>query len=349
LYLVSILRAVAVGVVAIFGGYSQMRSHSLFPRFLPVLLLAFLALFSACSQGSSSATQATTPQTLDAYGTPIVMPTTTPQRIVSLVPSISETLGALNLQDHVVAVDYYTNYPASLASKPKISDANGKINVESIVALHPDLILSWGGQTKPFDPQLTKLGLHVVDLPAVTFSQLLPQIQLIGRLTGTESAAKTLTTQLQQQIDQVKTSVAGTTAPKVLLEVDDSMPGRPYVFGGNSFGDQLLQYANATNIFHGDTSNGGYPQVSDEGIISANPQFVILTEDPQYGGNPEKVYQRPNWGGIDAVKLHQVVHLNTDLLQRPAPRLVEGLECVARVVHPDKFSGSLPGYCQASA
>ncbi|MBO0779920.1 MAG: ABC transporter substrate-binding protein, partial [Ktedonobacteraceae bacterium] len=122
----------------------------------------------------------------------------------------------------------------------------------------------------------------------------------------------------------------------------------PYVFGGGTFGDELLQYANATNIFHDNTSNGGYPQVTDEAIISANPQFVILTEDPQYGGKPDGVYKRPNWGGIEAVKSHHVYHLDTDITQRPGPRLVQGLRCVAQIVHPEKFSGALPDYCQAT-
>jgi iron complex transport system substrate-binding protein len=139
--------------------------------------------------------------------------------------------------------------------------------------------------------------------------------------------------------------VAGTSAPSVLLEVDDSVAGKPYVFGGGSFGDELVQDANGCNIFHSDSSNGGYPQVTDESIISANPQFVILTEDPAYGGNPALVYKRPNWGGIQALKLHQVYALNVNIMQHPSQRLVDGLRCLAQVLHPQQFSGALPAYC----
>jgi len=353
LWLVSISREVAVGVVAIFGGYNRMPSSLNSLRFSSVVLLSFLLLFTACGQGSTTSSspvpaQPTATPALDAYGTPIVIPTTAPQRIVSLVPSMSEILASLNLQDRVVGVDYYTNYPIALASRKKVSDANGSFAVETIIALHPDLILSWGGQTKAIDGSLAKVGLHIVDLPTVNFSQLLPQIRLVGRLTKTDSAAASLTAQLQKQIDQVKEKVVGTSAAKVLLEVDDSTPGKPYVFGGTSFGDELLQDANASNIFHANTTNGGYPQVTDESVIAANPQYVILTEDPQYGGNAIAVYKRPNWGSIDAIKMHHVYHLNTDLLQRPGPRLVEGLQCVAQVVHPDKFPGSFPAYCEVN-
>ncbi len=254
----------------------------------------------------------------------------------------------LSFQDRVVGVDYYTSYPPALASLPKVSDANGKYNIEQIIALKPDLVLSYGGETKDYDSQLANAGLHVVDLPLSNFSQSLQQILLVGRLTFTENTAQALVNQLQQQIQAIKTAVAGTTAPRVLLEVDDSTPGKPYVFGGGSFGDELLQDANGINIFHDDSTNSGYPQVTDEAIIAANPQFIILTEDPAYGGNPALVYQRPNWGNIDAVKLHHVYRINVNIMQHPGPRLVEGLRCLAQLIHSDKFTGPLPDYCSGA-
>jgi iron complex transport system substrate-binding protein len=326
-----------------------MRSHVISFRLSLVLLLSCFVLLTACGQSSSPTTGAkpipTPTVALDFYGTPIVFPTTAPPRIVSLLPSTSEILGALHLQDRVVAVDYYTSYPPQLAALPKISDVNGKYNVEQIVALKPDLILSWGGETKQYDQQLKSLGLRVVDLPSTNFSGVLQQILLVGRLTFTEATAQSLVSQLQQQINQIKAAVAGTPAPKVLLEVDDSTPGKPYVFGGGSFGDELLQDANGINIFHDDTNGGGYPQVTDETIITANPQFVILTEEPAYGGNPALVYKRPNWRSIDALKLHQVYRINVNIIQHPSQRLVEGLQCLAQLIHPEKFSGALPAYC----
>src|SRR2546429_1781028 len=279
-----------------------MRSHVISFRLSLVLLLSCFVLLTACGQSSSPATgtKATPTPTaaLDFYGTPIAFPKAPPQRIVSLLPNTSEMLGALHLQGRVIAVDYYTSYPPELASLPKVSDVNGKYNVEQIVALKPDLILSWGGETKDYDQQLKNLGLNVVDLPIANFSGVLQQILLVGRLTFTEDTAASLVAQLQQRINQIKAAVAGTTAPKVLLEVDDSTPGKPFVFGGGSFGDDLLQDAKGINIFHDNTSNGGYPQVTDEAIIAANPQLVILTEDTAYGGNPALVYKRPNWNGI---------------------------------------------------
>ncbi len=317
-----------------------------------VLLLSFFVLLTACGQSSSptAGPQPTPTPTVarDVYGTPIVFPATAPQRIVSLLPNTSEILGALHLEGRVVAVDYYTTYPPDLASLPKVSDVNGKYNIERIVALSPDLVLSYGGETKDYDQQLKNLGLHVVDLQLSNLSQTLQEILLVGRLTLTEDTAVSLVNQLQQQINQIKAAVAGTNAPSVLLEADDSTPGKPYVFGGGSFGDELLQDANGINIFHNDSSNGGYPQVTDEAIIAANPQFVILTEDPAYGGNPALVYRRPNWSSIDALKLHHVYRVNVNIMQHPSQRLVEGLRCLAQLIHPEKFSGVLPDYCSGT-
>jgi ABC-type Fe3+-hydroxamate transport system substrate-binding protein len=327
-----------------------MRSHVISSRLCVVLLLSLVVLLAACGQSGSSAsstpTQTPVPTvTLDAYGKPITFPTTAPQHIVSLTPNISEMLGALHLEGRVVAVDYYTNYPADLASLPKVSNANQQYNVEQIVALHPDLVLSYGQDTKAYDSQLTNLGLHIVDLPTGNLDLTLKEILTVGRLTFTLNAATTLYNQLQQQVSQVKSKVAGTTAPKVMIEADDTTQDKPYIFGGGTFDDELVQDANGINIFHDNTTNGGFPQVSVESIISAHPQYIILTEDPAYGGNVNAVYKRANWSSIDALKMHQVYRINPNVIGRPGPRLVEGLQCLAQILHPDKFPGALPDYC----
>ena len=149
-----------------------MRIYFVSSRLISFSLFLCLMFLAACgqnstpsaSQNSNTPTVAPTPA-VDAYGTPITFPQSAPQRIISLEPNVSEILGALNLCHRVVAVDYNTNYPAELASLPKISDINGNLNVERIVALHPDLILSSGGITRKYDAQLTQINLHVVDRP----------------------------------------------------------------------------------------------------------------------------------------------------------------------------------------
>ncbi len=332
-----------------------MLTHVISPavrRYLFLLSLLSALFLSSCGSstgGSASSTPTPAPApAIDAYGKAITFPKTAPQRIISLVPSTSEMLAALNVQDRVVGVDAFTDYPAEMLKKTKISDPSGNFNVEQIISLKPDLVVSSGGITKKYDDQFSQLGMHVVDMPSTNFTQALQQIDLLGRLTHTESTATNLRQQLQQQIDAIGAKVANTTSPKVLLEIDASTPGKPYVFGGGSFGDELLRLAHATNVFHDNASNGGYPQVTDEAILSANPQYVVLTEDPAYGGKPEDVYKRPNWTNLVALKEHHVYHLNTDIMQHPSQRLVQGLQCIAQIVHPDKLPGKLPDYCAAS-
>lgn len=333
-----------------------MRSQVISRR-LPALLVLLALLLVACSGqaptggGPLTATPARAslqPVMTDANSAPIVFPTSAPQRIVSMVPSVSEILGALPLQGKVVAVDYYTDYPASLAALPKVSDASARYSIEQIVRQHPDLVLTYGNDTKQYDSQLTGLHISVVNLPSGDLTLVLREILTVGRLTFTQDAAATLVASLQQQIDQVKASVAGTSAPSVMIEADDSVPGKPYVFGGGSFGDELVQDANGIDVFHSNTSGGGFPQVTDEAVISANPQFIVLTEALAFGGDVNAVYRRPNWGAIAAVKDRHVIRIDTSLIGRPGPRLVEGLQCLAHILHSTKLSGPLPAFCSGT-
>lgn len=331
-----------------------MRSNVISTRLFPLFLLSLLLLLAAC--GQSSPTTAGTPQSptpaaspaLDAYGTPIAFPSSAPQRIISMVPTISDMLAALRLDSHVVAVDSYTTYPADLAKLPKISTF-GKYNVEQIVSIKPDLVLSYGQDTKQYDSQLAGLGLHVVDLPSTNLSGILQEMLVIGRLTQTTGTAARIVNQLQQQITQIKAAVAGTTAPTVLLELDYSNPASPYVYGGGSYADNLLADANGTNIFHNNTSGGGFPQVTNEAIISANPQVIILTEELAYGVSVPSAYKRPGWNVIAAIQNHRVYQIGPSLIAHPGPRMVQWLQCLAQALHPDKFSTPLPAYCAANA
>lgn len=325
--------------------HTRFRLNPLSPRtrihvaLFSALLLTLTLLTTAC--GTSSVTASGPEQPLfakDANGTAIVIPKQAPQRIVSLGPSDSDILGALHMDSRVVGVDTYTDYPADLASKQKVTDANGTANVEQIVGLKPDLVLSYGGETATTDKKLTSVGIQVVDLPAADLTGTLKEIRLVGQLVHAESAANALVDSLQKRIDAIKKKVASAPRVSVYMEVDDSAPGKPFVSGGGSFGNELIQDAGGTNIFASDTASGGYPQVSDESIIAANPQVIVLTEDPKYGGNPQLVYQRTGWSSIPAVQNHRVYELVPDLTQHGSQRLVDGLEQLAKDLHPELFS-----------
>jgi iron complex transport system substrate-binding protein len=310
---------------------------------LILMIMVAAVTLSSCSASTSISRQPTAPGpekpllARDADGTAIVIPRAAPQRIISLGASDSEILGALGLSSRVVAVDYSTNYPAALATKPKISNASGDFNVETIVADQPDLVLSFGGETKTVDAQLEGVHIPVVDIPQLDLTGTLLEIRLIGQLVHSEAQADRIVSGLEARIAAVKAKVAASAPVPVYMEVGYVAP-TAYVFGGTSFGDELIRDAGGTNVFGADSSNGGYPSVGNESIISADPEVIILTEDPAYGGDPAQVYQRPGWSVISAVKNHRVYVLNPDESQRAGPRLVDALEQLAKLLHPSQFA-----------
>ncbi|HEX8994570.1 MAG TPA: ABC transporter substrate-binding protein [Ktedonobacterales bacterium] len=313
-----------------------MRISRLSPLVVTGGLVLALAL-SACGTTTGASTGPEKPVLAkDANGTTIVIPTKAPQRIVSLTPVDSEILGALHEQANVVGVDYYTDYPADIASKPKITDVNSTANIEQIIALKPDLVLSYGHETNSSvshaDTQLMAAHITVYDLPALDLEGSIGEIRLIGQLTHAESAANTLANNMQKSIDSVKAKVASAQKPTVYMELYYGN-GPTYVFGGGSFGDELITDAGGVNVFHGDTSGGGYPAVNNEAIIAANPQVIILTD----GATPAQVAARPGWSALAAVKSGAIYSIDPNLTQRPGPRIIQGLNDLAKDMHPTLF------------
>jgi iron complex transport system substrate-binding protein len=311
-------------------------------KLLPLFLLVLTLLLAACGGSATTASappKATaTPTTLDAYGKPIVFPKSPPQRIVSLTAADSEILAALGLTNRTVGVDSYTDYPPAMAAKPKVTDASGNANIEYIVSLRPNLILSYGGETKTADLKLESLGFDVADLPVANLTGSIDEILTIGKLTYDEPQAQKLVNSMFAQINAIKAKAATVkNRLTVYMEADYSTPGKPYVYGGGSFGDEMIRDAGGINIFGNDSANGGYPQVSDETVIHDNPQAIILTEGLAYGGAPSDVYKRPNWSAIAAVKNHRVYAIDPDLVSRPGPRIVDGLQAIAHDLYPSLF------------
>lgn len=314
-------------------------------RFFAIIALIFALgmLLTACGSPTSSAQPACpTMKAADAYGKAITFACTAPRKIITLIPAESEIVAALGLDSKVIAVDHYTDYPADLASKQKISNSGGVYNIEEIVALKPDLVLSDSAiTTKDFsgqevDSKLASLGLNVVDLPFThTLSDVLRNISIVGALTLTQQKAQQVVGSLQQRINAVKNKVIGQSQhPTVYLEEDYSTPGSPYTVGSGSKENDLIQEAGGVNIFASDASGGGYPQVSDEAVIKDNPQVIILGD----GIDPKQVATRTGWSIVDAEQHQRVYAIDINLISRPGPRLVDGFEALAKDLYPNLFS-----------
>ena len=319
-----------------------MRPHRL-PSIAVLGLLVALTLAALAGCGSSTPAASSGPEkpalAVDALGNPIAIPAKAPQRIISETPADSELLAAVGVDARVVAVDYYTDYPADLAAKPKIT--NGQtftLNDEAILGYQPDLLVGYGAYFKADEQKLISAGVTVVDLPLVaTLRQSLTELKLVGQLVHADAAADAQLASLQSRVDAVTHKVAGAQTPSIYME-DGTYNDQYSTFGKGSYGDDLIHLAGGNNIFATDSDSGGFPNVGAESIIQANPAVIVTVEGTAVGGDPKAVAARPGWSAIAAVQNGRVYALNSDDFSRPdAPRLVNALEELAKALHPDLF------------
>lgn len=258
------------------------------------------------------------------------------KRIVSLAPSNTEILFALGLGAQVVGVDDFSDYPSEAKKLPSVGGSMGKYNLEAITALKPDLVLAAEINTPEQVKAIQDLGLIVFYLSnPQTLEGMLTSLQIVARLGGVEGKANELAQSLQARIDAVKSKIsAATQKPTVYYELDATDPGKPYTAGPGTFVDNLISLAGGQNIAADMTSPWG--QISSEQIIARNPDIILLG-DAAYGVTPESVGQRPGFSAINAVKNAQVLTFDDNLVSRPTARLVDGLETLAKLIHPDLF------------
>jgi len=158
----------------------------------------------------------------------------------------------------------------------------------------------------------------------------------IGKLTGRTSEAEGLVSDLRARATAVTDKLAGVTEkPTVFYELDATDPAKPWTAGPGTFIDLLIGLAGGQNI--GAALTGEWAQISQEELIVQNPDIILLG-DALYGGiTPESVAARPGWDVIAAVKNNRVEAFNDDLVSRPGPRMIDGLEALAKAIHPDLF------------
>lgn len=237
-----------------------------------------------------------------------------PKRIISLSPSITEILFEIGSGNQVIAVDNLSNYP----NEAPISDISAyDPNVEAISLLNPDLvILSYN--IKNLKAALKKIGIETIYLPApLNFEDILDQIDYLGLQTGNEDKAKKLISKMKNRMKTLQKLRENEKATKIYHEIDPNYysPSK-FSFIGDIY--QKLNYKNVAD--KADISNLGYPKLSPELIISENPDLIVLPgKDNKY---VEKVKLRPGWGYIEAVKKNNFLLTNNDIASRWGPRIL---------------------------
>ena len=258
------------------------------------------------------------------------------QRVVSLAPSNTEILFAVGAGPQVVGRDEFSDYPAEAAAVDSVGGSMGQYSAEAIVALKPDLVLAAEINTPELVKQLEGLGLTVYYLKnPTTLEEMYGNLEIVGQLTGQDVTE--LVDSLKARVQAVDEKIAPLSSrPTVFYEIDATDASKPYSYGPGTFGDLLIQRAGGANLVSLAGITDAYPQVSLEQLVAANPSMIILG-DSMWGVTPESVLARAGWEGLDAVKNNQIFAFDDNLVSRPGPRLVDGLEQLAKLLHPDAF------------
>ncbi|MBN2462497.1 MAG: cobalamin-binding protein [Dehalococcoidia bacterium] len=262
-----------------------------------------------------------------------------PQRIISLAPSNTEIVYALGLEDKLVGTTDYCDYPEAAKYKPRVA-GYANPDLEKVVSQQPDLIIAEAIHENTVLPALEKLGLTVIVTSATSLDVVLDDIKLIGEITGKSKAAARLVDDLTKRIQAVTTKTAGLTTeqrPRVLYAVwYDPI----WTMGSETFIDDLIWKAGGANIFSKDFEKSHV--VSLESIIAKNPQVIIVSGMGTSGNLIyNNIMKETRLTGVDAMRDSRVYKIsNANLIERPGPRVIDGLEEVARFIHPEIFGTS---------
>jgi iron complex transport system substrate-binding protein len=287
---------------------------------LAVLLIAALAPLALAQRGAD---------VVDDLGRTVRVDRP-PQRIVSMVPSHTETVCALGRCDALVGRDTFSNYPPQVLGLPDLGSAFSP-DLEALVALEPDLVLvdEYSGLADALAP----LGITVFAGTPQRLDEIYGLFERLGHLLDARTEAAVLIGSTRGRIDAVAALAAGLIAPRVYFELDAS----PYSVGPDGFIGTLIALAGGDNIVTSEM--GDFPLLDPEYVVASDPEVIVLANAP-YGERLETIERRPGWAELAAVQDRRVAELTSDeadLLSRPGPRVGEALLLLARLFHPGRF------------
>lgn len=253
-----------------------------------------------------------------------------PERIVTLAPSLTEIVYFLGAGERVVGVTKYSSYPPDATRKPHVG-SYVDLNVERIVSLSPDLVISTADGNQPaVIAILEKAGIPVFVVNPRDLRQVIQTVVDIGEVCGIADKARELAGELSARVDLIAAKTSGLERPLVFLQVN----AKPIMtVNASTYSSDLIRLAGGLNM--SDAEPITYPRISIEEVIRQRPD-VIIVSSMERNGEFEKV--RQHWLKLDMIPAARDgrVHLvDSDLIDRPSPRVVDGLEILARFIHPD--------------
>lgn len=259
-----------------------------------------------------------------------------PSKIITLSPSITETLFALGLGDKVEGVTSNDDYPKEATEKPKVGDMNP--NIEKIISLEPDFVMIDESSMSTAEAGLAQLrdaGITVFVVPtANSFDETYASIELIGKVTNKEDEAKKIVADMNAKIADVQQKINDSNVKERSVFVETSDAPDIYTAGNNSYMQEMFDLIGANNI----AKDGGenWYKIDAEAIVKGNPDVIIVKYD--YVPNiVNKIKKRDGFDTITAVKENQIVQVDDNLTSRTGPRLADGLEEIAKAIYPEAF------------
>ncbi len=293
-----------------------------------VLALAFVFFTGVSCSSSPVSNQNANPDTRvfkDALGRDVSLPRDV-KRVVSLAPNLTEMIYAVGGGEKLVGDTTYCDFPEAAKSVQKIGDTMSP-NMEAIIALHPDVVfVSTASQIEAFMRTLAERNIAVYVVDAKSVEEVLASIQTIGDILGTKTEADKTVAALKERLDAVRAQVRGKAVRRVFVQISKEPL---FTAGRNAYLNEAVQIAGGESVTR--DVPGAYPKLSRETALKLDPDAIIISDNE---GNHE-----PNsaFAKSAAVKNGQVFRVNADLLSRPGPRIVDGIEAVARDLHPEAF------------
>lgn len=267
----------------------------------------------------------------DSFDTTLTLPQR-PLRIVSTAPANTEVLFAIGAGPQIVGVTTYCDYPPAASQCGTIGGfAPDTISQERIVGLKPDLVLTTGNIQRPLTESLRKLGLAVLCFDAQNLTDVIANVRTLGKATGHGEAAEAFADSLDQRRHAVKERLASSKAarPDVMFLIFEEPL---MVAGPTTFAGQIIELAGGRNVF-ADVKEQ-FPVISDETIVKRDPTYILVGEKGDFAARKQRLRTRPGWQTLSAVKNDRVLVVDEDLLYRPGPRLLDGLETLTKMLHP---------------
>ncbi|MEK4920740.1 helical backbone metal receptor [Cytobacillus sp. FSL R5-0569] len=257
-----------------------------------------------------------------------------PEAIVSLIPSNTEIAFELGLGEKVVGVSDFDNYPEEVADIEKIGGQ--EFNVEAIIALNPDVVLAHNSgahnSTEGLD-QLRDAGITVLIVnDAQNFEEVYDSIEMIGKATGATEEANQTVEEMKTRLAEIEEKAKSVEEKKSVF-VEISAAPSLYTAGQKTFIDDMLNLIQAENVIEEE----GWPQIDEEAVIEKNPDVIITTYGYYTENAVETLLSREGWQDVTAVKEKQVYDVHSDKVTRTGPRLVEGVEELAKAIYPEVF------------